>query len=94
MTRRMNEPQIPRAVDARLIRVADVPRQRWRNGGGWTRELLAAPDPQAWQLRVSVADIECDGAFSMYPGVVRWFAVLQGEGVALTIDGRNKKENV
>jgi len=25
---------------ARVIRVDETPPQRWRNGGGWTRELL------------------------------------------------------
>jgi environmental stress-induced protein Ves len=74
-------------IDARLVRIGDVPPQRWRNGGGWTRELLATPDAQTWQVRVSVADIESDGPFSVFAGVERWFAVLQGKGVALTIDG-------
>ena len=64
-----------------------MPRQRWRNGGGWTRELLAMPSAQDWHIRVSVADIESDGPFSAYPGVQRWFAVLAGTGVELTIDG-------
>jgi len=76
-------------MEPRAIRVDAVPPQPWRNGGGITRELLAAPGPDAeqWQWRVSVADIERDGAFSSWPGVKRWFAVLEGAGVALTIDG-------
>ncbi len=64
----------------------DVPRQRWRNGGGHTRELLALPDA-AWQVRISVADIEAEGPFSAFPGVRRWFTVLQGTGVELDIGG-------
>jgi environmental stress-induced protein Ves len=71
----------------RLVRSIDVPAQRWRNGGGTTRELLAWPAPGDWQVRVSVADIEADGPFSAYPGVERWFTVLQGAGVELTIAG-------
>lgn len=55
----------------------------WRNGGGQTRELLAWPHVQDWKLRISVADIERDGPFSAYPGVDRWFAVLEGGGVSL-----------
>lgn len=58
--------------------------QAWRNGGGQTRELLAWPDPAAWQLRVSRADIDADGPFSAFPGVTRWFTVLSGAGVALS----------
>ena len=71
----------------RLVRSIDVPAQRWRNGGGTTRELFAWPEAGEWQVRISVADIEADGPFSAYPGVQRWFTVLQGAGVELTIDG-------
>ncbi|MEP7302526.1 MAG: HutD family protein [Caldimonas sp.] len=71
------------------VRLAAAPAQPWRNGGGVTRELLAWPDPADWQVRVSVADIETDGPFSSFPGVQRWFAVLEG-GVTLNIDGREQ----
>jgi environmental stress-induced protein Ves len=74
-------------MKATVLRLADAPRQPWRNGGGMTRELLAWPDPGRWQVRISVADIEADGPFSAFAGVRRWFTVLQGGGVALTIDG-------
>lgn len=74
-------------MTAALIRLDDVPLQPWRNGGGVTRELLAWPNRDDWRFRISVADIEADGPFSRFPGVQRWFAVLQGGGVALTIDG-------
>jgi uncharacterized protein len=70
-----------------LIRSNDVAPQAWRNGGGVTRELLAWPASDDWRVRVSVADIEADGPFSAWPGVRRWFAVLKGAGVELTIDG-------
>jgi uncharacterized protein len=66
-----------------LVELAHVVPQPWRNGGGLTRELLAWPNAADWQLRLSVADIERDGPFSAFPGVQRWFCVLQGEGVAL-----------
>jgi len=69
----------------RLVRSLEVPAQRWLNGGGLTRELLAWPDAAAWQVRVSVADVDADGPFSAYPGVQRWFTVLKGTGVELTV---------
>jgi len=76
----------------RLIRLQDTPSAPWRNGGGTTRELLAWPaPPAAWQLRVSVAEIAADGPFSAFPGVQRWFAVLKGAGVELSIDGRARR---
>ena len=71
----------------RLVALADTPPVPWRNGGGLTRELLAWPDGGDWAVRVSVAEIEADGPFSTFPGVERWFAVLEGGGVALTIAG-------
>ena len=75
-----------------LISVADTPPQPWRNGCGSTRELLAWPTATDWQLRLSVADIDADGPFSVFDGVQRWFVVLQGAGVALTIAGQPRRQ--
>jgi len=73
------------------MRADDVTPQAWRNGGGRTRELLVWPSPADWQLRVSVADIEADGPFSAFPGVQRWFAVIEGAGVLLEFaDGERR----
>lgn len=74
-------------MTATLTALHDMPLQLWRNGGGVTRELLAWPGEHDWRVRISVADIESDGPFSTFPGVQRWFAVLLGGGVALTIEG-------
>ena len=76
---------------ARLIRLADAAPQPWRNGGGTTRELLAWPSAHAWRLRVSVADVARDGPFSPFPGVERWFAVLDGNGVELATGGQSHR---
>lgn len=72
---------------AERVALADTPPMPWKNGGGLTRELLAWPAFGDWQVRVSVAEIESDGPFSSFPGADRWFAVLAGGGVALTVDG-------
>lgn len=69
------------------VRTDDVSAQLWRNGGGATRELLARPAGEAWCVRVSVADVIADGPFSAFPQVTRWFAVIEGAGVVLTVDG-------
>ena len=66
-----------------IIHALDVPPQPWRNGGGITRELLAWPSAQSWLVRISLADIVQDGAFSAFPDVQRWFGVVQGAGVGL-----------
>lgn len=73
------------------IRAASVPPQAWRNGGGRTRELLAWPAGPDWRLRISLADIDTDGPFSAFPGVQRWFAVIEGGGVALTFAGAERR---
>jgi hypothetical protein len=60
----------------------------WKNGGGRTRELLRWPETGDWRLRISLADIDADGPFSPFPGVRRWFVVLEGQGVELDLGGR------
>jgi uncharacterized protein len=59
----------------------------WRNGGGTTRELVVFPVRENWHWRLSVADIAQDGPFSQFEEVQRWFAVLSGNGVRLSVDG-------
>ena len=74
------------------VLLSQVPMQPWRNGGGVTQELLAWPASEgaaaSWQLRISLARIDRSGPFSAYPGVERWFAVVQGEGVVLRFASR------
>lgn len=66
-------------------------RTHWKNGGGWTTELAIEPvtadlnDDFDW--RVSIADIEQDGPFSLFPGVERDLFLLEGKGMILDIDG-------
>lgn len=78
----------------KLIDVERVMPVPWRNGGGVTRELWAWPsaNPSSndWQVRISVADIAQDGPFSAFPGVDRWFAVLEGAGVELAFAHRGR----
>jgi environmental stress-induced protein Ves len=70
-----------------IVHLNDVEPTPWRNGAGTTRELLAWPDSAAWQWRASVAQVSQDGPFSNFAGIQRWFAVLEGDGVCLTVDG-------
>lgn len=81
------EPATTRA-GPRLVHLAGCTPQPWRNAGGTTRELLTRPAGADWQWRLSVADIGTDGPFSAYPGVARWFAVLEGDGVELRLPDR------
>lgn len=75
------------------VKLQDIAPQPWRNGGGSTQELLTWPVHQGgaanseapWQMRISVAQIDREGPFSAFPGVQRWFAVMQGAGVDLML---------
>lgn len=67
----------------RVIPSFEYRRERWRNGLGWTREILRVPDNEHWQLRLSIAEIEQDAAFSAFPGIERELVLLRGEGLRL-----------
>ncbi|MCK9537789.1 HutD family protein [Dokdonella sp.] len=73
----------------RLIPANACRRQRWKNDGGWTTEIArsAAGDGEAGEFlwRVSIAEIETDGPFSLFPGVTRDLLLLGGNGIELTI---------
>lgn len=71
----------------RIVRWAQAQPSRWRNGRGTTRTLLDTRLEGERGWRVSVADITADAPFSAYPGVQRWFAVLDGDGVRLRLGG-------
>jgi environmental stress-induced protein Ves len=76
-------------MSARLLRAADYRRMRWKNGGGWTTELAAsagAGDGGDFAWRISIAEIESDGAFSTFPGWDRYIALLDGPGMELQFD--------
>jgi len=77
-----------------VVIAAAVTPQPWRNGGGQTRELLLWPeDASSWHLRVSLASVTRSGPFSSYPGVQRWFSVVEGNGVALRVAGKEYRLN-
>lgn len=77
-----------------LIHLADVAATPWKNGGGLTRDLLLWPPgaADAWQLRISVAEVAQSGPFSAYPFVARWLCVLQGAGVVLHFNEGQQKQ--
>jgi environmental stress-induced protein Ves len=68
---------------SRVIPAFEYRRERWRNGLGWTREILRLPDNDDWQVRLSIAEIEQDAAFSAFPGIERELVLLRGEGLRL-----------
>lgn len=61
-------------------------RMRWKNGAGWTSEILRVPDSDDWQWRLSIAEIEADAPFSAFPGMERELVLLSGNGLRLRFD--------
>lgn len=74
-------------LPARVIPAYDYRRERWRNGLGWTREILRIPEQGDWALRLSIAEIEQDADFSAFPGIERELVLLRGEGLHLRFEG-------
>lgn len=77
----------------RIIKAAQTRQVRWRNDGGWTREIAAGAasgsilaEGDAWDWRVSRADIERDGEFSTFPGIDRCLVLVEGAGMQLAFD--------
>jgi hypothetical protein len=61
-------------------------RAPWRNGGGTTAEILAAPGPDGRFLwRLSIADVAAPGPFSDFAGYERHILLLSGNGFVLRL---------
>ena len=74
-------------MSARLLRAAEYRRVRWRNGGGWTSELASSPEgADAFDWRISIAEIESDGPFSVFAGCDRHIALLDGAGMQVEFE--------
>ena len=70
----------------RLQRERDHRKMQWRNGTGSTLEIAAVPTSDAWDWRLSMAEVSTDGAFSLLPGVDRALLVASGTGMILRIN--------
>lgn len=76
----------------RILRVRDYARMRWKNGAGWTTEITRWPDVEAWDWRLSIAEIDADAPFSAFPGVERALVLLSGNGMRLDFGGGRRHE--
>ncbi|MDR3495138.1 MAG: HutD family protein [Ancalomicrobiaceae bacterium] len=75
----------------RLIRLADLTPRPWKNGGGVTVEYLVSPANaglDAFDWRVSRAEVAADGPFSLFAGIDRTLTVVDGAGIDLVIADR------
>ena len=73
-------------MDSQVIVAADCRRERWRNGLGWTREIFQSRSEHGWDWRLSLAEIDGDAAFSLFPGIDRELVLLSGNGLRLRFD--------
>ena len=78
-------------TDFEILPATRHTRMRWANGGGWTTEIIAVPSSRRWDWRLSVADVDAAGPFSLFPGVDRSIALLRGAGFALTVGGGDEQ---
>ena len=74
----------------RVLRAADRTPTPWKNGGGVTREVAIWPPTavlDAFDWRISIADVSRGGPFSAFPGVDRVLTVIEGSGLELAVEG-------
>ncbi|MET8726256.1 HutD/Ves family protein [Streptomyces parvus] len=79
-------------MTVRILRAADLTPTPWKNGGGLTREIATGPEgagTDAFDWRVSLADVTADGPFSAFPGVDRILTVVEGAGMDLLVGGEH-----
>jgi len=72
----------------RIIRASNCKTTPWKNGGGSTTEIAIGPSGaslEAFDWRVSMARVASDGPFSDFAGIDRTLAIVQGNGLVLTI---------
>lgn len=72
-----------------ILRFADLRPDRWRNDGGTTREIASCgDDPTHVMWRLSLAEVEHPGPFSLFPDAERILTVVDGEEMVLDVEGQ------
>ena len=76
-------------MPVRIIRARDLARTPWKNGGGTTAEVAVHPPGagfEAFDWRISMADVTGDGPFSIFPGIDRTLVLIEGAAIVLRIE--------
>ncbi|KAG0186387.1 hypothetical protein DFQ28_007940 [Apophysomyces sp. BC1034] len=88
--------QCKQAAAVTVLRGTELIVSPWKNGGGVTREIAVHPPGatlDAFEWRVSVADVGAAGPFSRFAGVDRTLVLLAGAGMLLDVvagDGQRR----
>lgn len=72
----------------KILRHKDYLRMPWKNGLGVTEEVIAFPpgsDLATFGWRLSIAHVGADGPFSVFAGIDRTIALLDGTGLLLDL---------
>jgi environmental stress-induced protein Ves len=80
-----------------VLRSEQHRRMPWRNGGGVTYEVASSPahaDLAQFDWRISIAEVEAGGPFSAFPDIDRTIILIEGEWMALTVDGHRHRFGV
>lgn len=82
-------------MDFKVLSSATYRRMPWKNGGGETFEIAAAPAAATLETldwRLSMAVVATDGPFSLFEGIDRTLTVLDGDGLELVFgqDGSSR----
>lgn len=80
-------------MPTQLIDLDQLPATPWKNGGGSTRQLAIAPpgaglDDFDW--RISCARVASAGPFSVFPGIQRSLALLEGDLLLRRTNGETR----
>ena len=79
----------------RVLKADEYSRMLWRNGHGETAQVAIGPATatlEGFDWRVSMARIDGDGPFSIFPQADRTLAVLRGDGLRISVDGATSVE--
>ena len=75
-----------------ILYAKDFKDMPWKNGGGSTRELFVIPhesESDKFYFRISIAQVNQAGPFSLYPGIDRFLMLLEGKGFILNFEDKS-----
>lgn len=80
-------------MSIRIQRFDEHLKMPWKNGLGITREVISKPASDGsggFDWRISLATVGASGPFSVFAGIDRTIAVLEGDGMQLMVDERRE----